>query len=147
MAGEVKIQGNVLILDIWDGAAWRPISCATSNTWSSSVDIRETETKCNPGVVEKAPGPVNNSFDVEGEYIDTTSVGGYTTQASHDYLQSVQNVKKSFRFSTGLADNPYQYVDGIISDLELTGDVNEVATFSCTMEADAVSTTEQTTKL
>lgn len=90
---------------------------------------------------------MNNSFSFDGEYIDTTSVGGETTRASHDYLSSVQNQKKSFRFSTGLADTPYKYMDGIIANLELTGDVNQVATFTGTMEADDVSETEQVEKL
>lgn len=144
MAGETKIKGNDFIFSVYDGSAYRPLACLTTNGWSSNAETIETQTKCNPGVVEKEYGAVSNSFSIEGEYIDTTSVGGYTTRASHDWLHNKQSLKEkvTVRVNTGLADLNAQYATAIISDLELTGDVNQVATFSATLDAEGVSATD-----
>ncbi|AGO48425.1 major tail protein [Cellulophaga phage phi10:1] len=145
MAGETKIKGNDFLFLVWDADAdtpfYRPLACLTSNSWSSDAETIDTETKCNPGVVEKEYGAVSNSFSIEGEYIDTTSVGGYTTRASHDWLHSKQSAKQKviIKIQTGLADNAAYYATAIVSSLELTGDVNQVATFSATLDAEGVA--------
>ena len=138
MAGETKIQGDVLTLSVWDTSAYRPIACVTSNSLNSSAEIIETQTKCDPGVVGKEYGAVNKSIDVEGEYIDTTSVGGETALASHDWLEAKQDAKEKVvvKIDTGLADVPSKYGTAIISDLSLTGPAGEVATFSATLDID-----------
>ncbi len=134
MAGETKIQGDVLTLAVYD-TAWKPIACITSNSISSTAETIETQTKCDPGVVGKEYGAVNKSVSVEGEYIDTTSAGGETTKACHDWLEikQVAKTKVEVRISTGLTDVPSQFGNAIISDLELTGPAGEVSTFSATL--------------
>jgi hypothetical protein len=138
MAGETKIQGDVLILSAYDTSAYKPIACITSNDLSSSAEIIETKTKCDPGVVGKEYGAVNKSISVEGEYIDSTSAGGETTLASHDWLVVKQDAKTKVvvQIATGLADVPNRWGTVIISDLALTGAAGEVATFSATLEVD-----------
>lgn len=144
---ETIIQGHANILYVNDTDVWKPIACLTNSTWTIDGEVLESITKCDPGVTIKTPGTVSHSFDFEGEYFDSTSVGASTTKASHDHLVGIVNVKKSYRYSTGLTDNPNQYFDGILQNLELDSPADDKATFSGTIEADAVSTTEQSNKL
>lgn len=138
MAGETKIQGNAILFAVYDGSAYRPLACLTSSSVNKDVTINETETKCNPGVVEKDYGAVNTTIDVDGEFIDTTSVGGDTAKASYDYLESKLDAKEkvTIRYSTGLTDVATKYATALIGALTLTGDVNVKATFSATLEID-----------
>ena len=130
------IKGEVGIVFIWDGAAYRPIACLTSNSLSSALSVIESNTKCDPGVVIKNAGQFSYTISMDGEYIDTTSVGGDTTKASHDYLFDLQRAKTPvvFKLDTGLADTTY-YGNALISDLDLTQPAgDEVSTFSATFE-------------
>jgi len=138
MANETKIQGDVLTLSVYDTSAYKPIACITSNSLNSSAEIIETKTKCDPGVIGKEYGSVNKSIDVDGEYIDTTSVGGETTLASHDWLMEKQDSKTKvvIRIATGLTDDTNRYGTAIISDLSLSGPAGEIATFTATLEVD-----------
>lgn len=130
------IKGEVGILYVHDGAIYRPVACLTSNSLSSTLSIIESNTKCNPGVVVKQAGTFSYSLDMDGEYIDTTSVGGETTKASHDYLLSLQRAKTNvtWKLDTGLADTTY-YGTAIISDLNLEqGSGDEISTFTATFD-------------
>lgn len=130
------IKGDVLILSVHDGTAYRPIACLTSNTLSQTRGVIETQTKCLPGIVERAAGTLSYEISCEGNYIDTTSVGGETTKASHDYLKGLIEAGNlvTWKMTTGLADTAAYYGEAIIVDLSAdapTGD--EFATFSCTL--------------
>ena len=130
------IKGEVGILYVHDGTIYRPVACLTSNSLSSTLSIIESTTKCNPGVVVKQAGTFSYSLDMDGEYIDTTSVGGETTKASHDYLLSLQRAKTNvtWKLDTGLADTIY-YGTAIISDLSLElGSGDEFSTFTATFD-------------
>lgn len=149
MANETKIQGDVLILSVYDGSsAYLPIACITSNDLTSEAEILENRTKCAPGVVSKDYGSVNTSISVEGQYIDTTSVGGYTTKASHDYLYNLQTskTKRTIKIATGLADTTDRFGSALFANLTLTGEAGEIATFTCDIQIDGgLSTTDPNT--
>ena len=51
-------------------------------------NIIESQTKCDPGLVVKDAGSLTYEISFEGQYIDTTSTGGETDKASHDYLKT-----------------------------------------------------------
>jgi predicted secreted protein len=132
----LKIKGEVGIIYIWDSAAYRPIACLTSNSLSSTVSVIESQTKCAPGVIEKQAGTSSYSIDAEGEYIDTTSVGGDTAKASHDYLFGVQQLKAlvTWKLDTGVTGAVY-YGTAILSDLKLDqGSGDDLSTFSVTLD-------------
>ena len=137
------IKGELGILYIHDGTIYRPIACLTSNGFSPSVSIIESNTKCNPGVTIKQAGIFTYTLDAEGEYIDTTSVGGDIVKASHDYLftKMVAKLLVNWKLDTGVTGVIY-YGTAIITDLPLTqGAGDELSTFSITMEGSgAVST-------
>jgi len=133
------IKGDVLILSIHDGSAYRPLACLTSNSLSESMGVIETVTKCDPGVTQKEAGTYSYDISAEGEYIDTTSVGGETTKASHDYLHSIfaGGAPVIWKMSTGIADTDAYYGTGYVTELSAdapTGD--EFATFSMTISGD-----------
>ena len=82
------IKGDNIILYVHDGSIYRPIACLTSNSLSQDVNVIESQTKCDPGVVIKDPGSMTYEITFEGNYIDTTSVGAEVTKASHDYIKT-----------------------------------------------------------
>ena len=130
------IKGELGILYIHDGTLYRPIACLTSNSLNTAVSIIESQTKCDPGVVIKQAGTLSYTLDAEGEYIDTTSIGGDDTKASHDYLLSVQMdlTPVTWKLDTGVVGAIY-YGNAILSDLTLDqGAGDEISTFSVTLE-------------
>ena len=133
------IKGDVLILSIHDGSAYRPLACLTSNSISESMGVIETITKCDPGVTQKQAGTYSYEISAEGEYIDTTSAGSEITKASHDYLHSIfaAGTEVTWKMATGIADTAAYYGTGYFTELSAdapTGD--EFATFSCTLSGD-----------
>ena len=130
------IKGDSLILYVWDSSAYRPIACLTSNSIAQTRNIIESNTKCDPGVIKKTAGSLSNEISLEGQYIDTTSVGGDTAKASHDYLKSLMDSgsENDYKMDTGLTDNDAYYASGILSDLSLDASAgDELATFSATI--------------
>lgn len=88
------IKGENGILYIYVTSAYKPIACLTSQSLATSLSVIESNTKCNPGVTTKTAGMFNYTIDAEGEYIDTTTVGGDTTKQSHDALLALQMAKR-----------------------------------------------------
>jgi len=130
----LPVKGELGILYIHDGTLFRPIACLTSNGIDSTVSVISSQTKCNPGLTIKQGGTFDYTLNAEGEYIDTTSIGGDTTKASHDYLLTKQQTKlaQTWKYDTGVV---VYYGTAIITDLGLTqGAGEEISTFSLTME-------------
>lgn len=137
----MSIKGEKGIVYIWDTNAYKPIACLTSNSLQSSVSIIESTTKCFPGVVKKTPGSFNASISLEGEYIDTTSVGGDTAKKSHDALFLLQKAKTlvEWKLDTNVDDatSIKYYGSAYITDLDAEfGSGDDVTTFSATLEVD-----------
>ncbi len=140
------ILGEVSIVFIYDEEAgdYKPVACLTSNSLSSSLEVIETQTKCDPGVIVKGAGSFAYSLDLEGNYIDTTSSGGGTDKASHDSLLLLQQSKSlvNWKLTTGLTDTDAYYGTAIISDLSADFPAgNEFATFSATLDGSGEITT------
>ena len=132
----VFIKGDAVIVDVWDGSIYRPVACLTSNGKTETVNIIESQTKCEPGLILKDAGSYSYEITMEGQKIDTTSVGSEVTKASYDYLEGVirARVAVTWRMSTGITDTPFQYGTGIFSDLGDTNDAGDsLASFSGTI--------------
>lgn len=134
MAGEAIIHGKVGILSIWDTTAYKPVACLTSNSLATSLSVIESNTKCDPGNTVRNPDQFSYDISADGEYIDTTSVGGDTAKASHDWLLAKQMAKTNviWKLDTGLADTDY-YGTAILSDLNLDQPSDANSTFSVTL--------------
>ncbi len=133
---EALLKGVNGIVSIHDGLAYRPVACLTSNSLASTLSVIESNTKCDPGVIIKNAGSFSYSLSMDGEYIDTTSVGGAVTKASHDYLLGKQRAKETitWKLDSGLTDTIY-YGTAIVTDLDLTqGAGDEISTFSATFD-------------
>lgn len=141
----LPIKGEAGILSVHDGDIYRPVACLTSNSLNTAVSVIESQTKCNPGLVVKQAGTLSYTIDAEGEYIDTTSIGGDDTKASHDYLLTLQQALTpvTWKLDTGVTGAVY-YGSAIISDLTLDqGAGDEISTFSATFDGSgSISTTD-----
>ena len=132
------IKGDLIVLYIHDGAAYMPLACLTSNSLSQTVNIIDSQTKCDPGVTLRDPGSMSYEISAEGRYIDTTSVGSPdANKASHDKLKADYvdtGAVVTWKMNTGLVDDPDYFGTGIISALEMTADAgDELASFSATI--------------
>ena len=134
MAGESIIHGKFGIISIWDGSAYRPVACLTSNSLATSLSVLESNTKCDPGNTVRNADQFSYDVSMDGEYIDTTSIGGDTAKASHDFMLVKQMAKENavFKYDTGLADTIY-YGTAIISDLNLDQPSDANSTFSANL--------------
>lgn len=132
-----------MILSVYDGAAYRPVACLTSNPLSESREILETKTKCNPGIVQKEYGAYSYEISCEGEYIDTTSATGDNTKASHDFLTTFirQGNSVEWSMSTGITDTPTWYGTAFMSGLSAEPPTDETLTFSCELSGNGAITT------
>ena len=138
------IKGEGLILHVYDGAAYRPIACLTSNSLAQTKNVIESQTKCNPNVIIKDPGSSTYEISFEGLYIDTTSAGAQTTLASHDYLRGLFDsaTNTEWKLDTGLADDVAYYGDGVFADLSLEAAAgDELTTFSGSISGSGVIVT------
>ena len=136
-----KIKGEIGIISIYDSAAYRPVACLTSNSFASTVSAIDSQTKCNPGSIEKLGGTFAYVIEAEGEYIDTTSVGGDTAKASHDYLFGLQQLKAlvTWKLVTGVTGQVY-YGTALITDLNLDmGSGDDLTTFTVTLDGSGVT--------
>jgi len=132
------IKGENGILYIY-ATTWKPIACLTSNSLNTTVGLIESQTKCDPGVVKKQAGTFSYTIDAEGEYIDTTSVGGDTAKKSHDALLALQMAKTvvEWKIDTDVTDvtSIKYYGEALITDLSLSqGAGDELSTFSATLD-------------
>ena len=137
-----KIKGEIGILYIHDASSYRPIACLTSNSLATAVSAIDSQTKCNPGSVEKLGGTFSYVIDAEGEYIDTTSVGGDLAKASHDYLLGRQQgaTLVTWKLVTGVTGQVY-YGNALITDLNLDqGSGDDLSTFSITLDGSGLIT-------
>ena len=138
----MSIRGEKGILYIWDtSAVYKPVACLTSNGLNSTLSMIESTTKCFPGVVKKTPGTLSYSIDAEGEYIDTTTIGGDDAKTSHDTLFLLQQDKTlvTWKLDTNVdeATSVKYYGYAYITDLSATfGSGDEVTTFSLTLDGD-----------
>jgi predicted secreted protein len=133
------IKGEVCILSIHNGTTYKPVACLTSNSLATDLSVIESMTKCDPGVAIKQPGMFTYSVSAEGQYIDTTTVGGDTTKKSHDdlLLQQLNQPLANFKIDTNVL-NPQSvkyFGRAIISSLSADfGSGDDLATFSLTLD-------------
>src|SRR6478736_4620808 len=105
----LPIKGELGIIYVHDGTLYRPVACLTSNSLNATTSVIESQTKCNPGETVKQAGTKAYTIDAEGEYIDTTSVGGEVTKASHDYLFTLWQLGEAitWKLDTGVTGAVY----------------------------------------
>lgn len=130
----VPIKGDALVLYIYDGtSAYEPIACLTSNSLSNTMNVIESQTKCDPGEIIKTSGSTSYEIAFEGEYIVLDA-----SLVSHDGILTKMNLAtqlvSTWRMDTGQSGTPFYYGTGFFTDLELSADAgDELSTFSGTI--------------
>ena len=124
------IKGELVILDIWDGAAYKPVGGLTSNTLSVEVNIMEAQIKDNPGIILRQAGSSSSTVAYEANYIKTDS-----TKTDFDamlgFVNTISGTTQTWRMSSDQTTPVYYYGTGIFSSLELTSAAgDEFATYS-----------------
>lgn len=127
--------GNAEILYLWDGTAYEPISCLTSNDLSETRNVIESETKCNPGLVTKTPGSYVYEISFEGEFIKPEASKASWGEISA-YIRDIAQSTVTWKITTTYADasTSDDYGTAILSDLSKTSPSgSELMTFSGTL--------------
>ena len=127
-----KLLGDVEILYLYDGSAYEPIACLTSNDLSETRNVIESQTKCDPGVTVKQSGSYSYEISFEGEYIKPEA-GKASWTAIAAYIRSVSLSDATWKIITTYADatTNIEFGNGIITDLSKTSPAgDELITFS-----------------
>lgn len=134
---ENHIAGHEGTLAVALGNSWKPVGCLTSSAYSATMNMLEKVNMCTAGKTVQTPSNITRSVQIEGEVIDTTSVGGIGIEQSLDELyelqetQAVSKVPAKWRLSRGPLG--YKYFEGFISDVSDNFQAGEDATFSASL--------------
>ncbi|WP_312364051.1 hypothetical protein [Sphingobacterium sp.] len=139
MANEKNIPGHEGTLAYWDttASAYKPVVCLTSSSVQKTMNMLEKVNMCTQGQTVRKPQSLDRTVSIEGEFIDTTEVGGVSAQASYDELDALQEahletgIPTDWRLSRGPMG--YRYFSGFISDLSDSFQAGEDATFTASL--------------
>lgn len=140
---QTKINGKFGILYKWDPSvdttgAYVVIGCATSNGFSSSRSVNESDVnKCDPDTITKEYGGLTQSIDFEGHIVTDAD-----KQTYFDMLDDQEaGIKPDFKydFDTSNPGTYVRYFKGLITDLSPSQEVNTDSTWSMTVEVDGKS--------
>lgn len=128
------IKGDAVILSIWDGSAYEPIGCLTSNSLSVTRNVIEAQTKCAPGEITRVAGSTSSEVSFEATYIKTD--GGKTNFDSLlSFINDVSGLTQYWKMSTDQITPVSYYGTAVLADLEITAAAgDEFATFSGTLQ-------------
>lgn len=135
------IKGDAVILSIWDGTAYLPIGCLTSNSLNLTRNLIETQTKCDPGQIIKSAGAVTYEVPFEAVYIKT-EVGKTDFDAMLQFINVAEGTTQTWKMSTDQTTPTDYYGTAVLSDLTLdaaAGDEN--ATYSGTLSGSGLIVT------
>jgi predicted secreted protein len=99
---------------------------------SESVEVDETQTKCDPGNLVRNARTYSYEISGDGVYIDEAVDTGKQSHAKlKGYLRNKTEI--TWRMSTGITSPTHEYGTGYITSLELTGESGSNATFTFTI--------------
>lgn len=140
----MAINGDLILVDAYITTAYKPVVCLTSNDLTTNAEILETQNKCQPGVISKEYGSINNSISGEAEYVDDSVGGSNAGDAGFNWLREQQAAKTKFtvRVSTALAETGKDFLYGtaIVSDLSQTAPAGDKTTWTVTFDIDGALT-------
>ena len=127
------IKGDDVILSIYDGSAYKPVGCLTSNDISFTRNVIEAQTKCNPGVIVKQAGSTSSEISFEANYI-VTDASKNSFNELLDFINVINGTTQTWKM-TSAQSSPVAYDgSGILADLSLSSAAgDEFATFSGTI--------------
>ena len=128
------IKGDAVILSIWDGSAYEPIGCLTSNSLSVTRNVIEAQTKCAPGEIARVPGSTSSEVSFEATYIKTD--GAKTNfESLLGFINNISGTTQTWKMASDQITPVAYYGTAVLSDLELSAAAgDEFATFSGTLQ-------------
>ena len=128
------IKGDAVILSIYDGSAYEPIGCLTSNSLSVTRNVIEAQTKCAPGEITRVAGSTSSEVSFEATYIKND--GGKTNfESLLGYINNISGTTQTWKMSTDQVTPVAYYGTAILADLEISAAAgDEFATFSGTLQ-------------
>ena len=128
------IKGDAVILSIWDGSAYEPIGCLTSNSLSVTRNVIEAQTKCAPGEITRVAGSTSSEVSFEATYIKTEA-GKTDFDALLNFINVANGTTQTWKMSTDQITPVSYYGTAVLSDLEITAAAgDEFATYSGTLQ-------------
>jgi TP901-1 family phage major tail protein len=127
-------SGNTFGDDAFENDTWELVACATSGTFSGSMEVLDATTKDNDGQREILTGGLTWSMSVDGmiQYDLTSDV-----RSSIDLFDLWQNkTQVRIAWSTGVDDTTMYYGAAYVTTFEESAGLNEIASFSVTFEGD-----------
>lgn len=125
------ILGDNSVMSIWDGTAYLPVGCLTSNEISLTRNVIETQTKCSGGLVEIQSGslaPIEISFEANYIEDDATKFNFLDLFAK---INVAVGSDVEWKISTGQTSPAALYGNGILTALSLSAPAgDEFATYS-----------------
>ena len=130
----VFIKGDAVILSIWDGTAYEPIGCLTSNSLSVTRNVIETQTKCSPGEIIRAAGSTSSEISFEATYIKTEA-GKSDFDALLNFINTASGTLQTWKMSTDQITPVSYFGSAVLADLEISAAAgDEFATYSGTLQ-------------
>lgn len=128
------IKGDAVILSIWDGSAYEPIGCLTSNSLSFTRNVIEAQTKCDPGIIKRAAGSTSSEVPFEAIYIKTDSAKT-DFDAMLGFINVANGTTQDWKMSTDQITPVAYFGTAILADLEISAAAgDEFATYSGTLQ-------------
>jgi hypothetical protein len=128
------IKGDAVILSIWDGSAYEPIGCLTSNSLSVTRNVIEAQTKCAPGEITRVAGSTSSEVSFEATYIKTEA-GKTDFDSLLNFINVANGSTQTWKMSTDQITPVSYYGTAVLADLEITAAAgDEFATYSGTLQ-------------
>ena len=128
------IKGDAVILSIWDGSAYEPIGCLTSNSLSVTRNVIEAQTKCAPGEITRVAGSTSSELSFEANYIKTDNTKT-NFESLLGFINNISGATQTWKMSTDQITPVAYYGNGILADLEISAAAgDEFGTFSGTLQ-------------
>lgn len=139
MAENIYADGFKGGLSVYDtvASAWKPIACLNQTSHKMAVETAQKVNFCTQGKTVTKAKSITETVDIQGEVIDTTSVGGSTASASLAELkdmarkQITDKLEPEFRLERDF--DGFLYFKGTITNVEDTYSATEDATFSASL--------------
>lgn len=128
------LEGDEDIISIYQTTLYVPIGCLTGNGISESVAMRETVTKCDPGVTITKPSTSSATISFDGVASDAAGI------LSWDDLKTIHRAKTLVEWRLG-STGGYDYGEGYIESLDKTGNAGEDVTFTGSIRVTGAITT------
>lgn len=130
-----KIKGNSEILYIWDGSAYVPVGCLTSNGLSEVRNAIESVTKCDPDLTIRKAGTYSYEISFEGEFVEPDAARESWNELKA-LIRTVGSSEVIWRITTTYANASTlnEYGTAIITALDKTSPAgDEFITYSGTL--------------